>query len=511
MLRISSKRFKGVALVAALLTVMPSLIASAADDPTWTAPDVWARPYIGSGFAMRAESDDRGDTFVLWSTCCAQQGLYVSRYVAGFGWESPRQFAAHAEVRGVGFDVNGNGEAILVWADASPWVLRALRYAPGAGWRELAEIERGEGQNGPGLAAAALDENGTAYVAWVHSEFVGNRLQLPNFDFEVRAARSLGEGWQHGGRLDLSPADDNLYNLAVAASPGGGAVAVWTAMRNETALGVFASVALPSGGWGNTAMVSGPETRFTLRTVVGADRQGHYFAAWASMEPNQTDIAVVRGSAEGWEAPRVVGLNANPYGYWDEPSVAVSDAGEAVVAWSQVPPNGTMRYVTYAPEANWSAPRSFGPETGSSRGPQVIGGGNAPFAIGWTTSPDPLFNEVDLWWAPIHVTNGIGLPVRIAERRFVNEPAFAEDRFGNSIVVWGVFPQVAGQGEFFAAYRTVVPLEGIRSPALENPVYGIVAVAAAATGGALFVVWRKRKRETRTEGASEPELPGTPR
>jgi hypothetical protein len=233
--------------------------------------------------------------------------------------------------------VDERGTETAAWSQAGSVLV--TRRAAGGTWGPRRHL--GEGSD-PQLG---LDRNGTVTVVWSRRS-AGHGPQ-------VMGARHPTSGrWSDPVALSPAVADGNgrgAFGPVLAVSDGGAVVVSWLWNEEDSgAAQVQARYRPASGGWRAVTTLSPVEAAFPVSAI---DARGRPVVAYVL---NGTEF-VVRRVAGTWTTPRLVGRHGEP------PQVAVDDAGDIVVAWSQLQPDGIFRPV--------AATRRVG---GVWRGPVVL-------------------------------------------------------------------------------------------------------------------------------------------
>jgi hypothetical protein len=237
-----------------------------------------------------------------------------------------------------------------------------------------------------------------------------------------------GKTWQ---ATDLGRGGDEPHggpHPAVAVGPDGRVVALWgSTVGCPAACGYIlqAAVRPPGGGWGAPVTLSTELNWGAGGLVLGMDGSGNAIAAWVgfyadashyavlpaggSWGPAQTLSTYVQGRARnlslavspdgsaivayatdhdaiwavsgtvsgGFSAP--VFVAAGDYAKNSAPKVALDDAGQASVVWSQ---SGRTQAATRSPGGTWSAPVVLAAQSSSSVATAIDGAGNAIAVFG---------------------------------------------------------------------------------------------------------------------------------
>ena len=232
-----------------------------------------------------------------------------------------------------------------------------------------------------------------------------------------------GTTWQPA---DLGPGGDEPHggqHPVVALSPDGHAVAVW----GGSTVGVQAAVRPPGDGWTTPETLTGDLNDVSGGIVLGMDGAGNAIAAWAGFYAGASHYAVLAAggrhfgkvqtlstsNAQG--AAHNLGLAVSPDGHvvvafatnrdaiWaasgtlagglstpvlvaggdylnvSAPKVALDDAGQASLVWSQ---SARTEAATRSPGGTWSAPAVLASQPSSSVATAIDGAGNAIAVFG---------------------------------------------------------------------------------------------------------------------------------
>ena len=275
----------------------------------------------------------------------------------------------------------------------------------------------------PGSCGSSVAVNRAGAVA------AGGTFQAADGTTHVQVCTSPdGKTWQ---AADLGPGGDQPHggpHPAVAVGPDGRVVALWGSTVGCPASCSYilqASVRPPGGGWGAPVTLSTELNWGAGGLVLGMDGSGNAIAAWVGFYadashyavlpagggwgPAQTLSTYVQGHARnlslavspdgsaivayatehdaiwaasgtvlgGFSAP--VFVAAGDYGKNSAPKVALDDAGQASVVWSQ---SGRTQAATRSPGGTWSAPAVLAAQSSSSVATAIDGAGNAIAVFG---------------------------------------------------------------------------------------------------------------------------------
>ena len=238
-----------------------------------------------------------------------------------------------------------------------------------------------------------------------------------------------GKTWQ---ATDLGPGGDQPHggqHPVMALSPNGRAVALWGSTVGCPAACSYilqASVRPPAGSWGAPVTLSTELNWGAGGLALGMDGSGNAIAVWVGFYADASHYAVLPASASTWgpaqtlstyvqgdarnlslavspdgsavvayatqhdaiwavsgsilggfSAPVFVG--AGDYGKNSAPKVALDDAGQASLVWSE---SGGTHAATRAPGGTWSAPVTLVSQSSGSVATAIDGAGNAIAVFG---------------------------------------------------------------------------------------------------------------------------------
>jgi hypothetical protein len=217
--------------------------------------------------------------------------------------------------------VDEAGTETVAWSRAGSVLV--TRRGAGGSWSPRTDLGSG---SDPQLG---IDRDGTVTVVWSR--------RLAGAGPQVMVARHPVAG-RWSSPLALSPAvpDTNghgAHEPVLAVSRNGAAVVSWLWNEEDSGAAQVQARYAPAGGdWRGVVTLSPVEAAAPVSAI---DALGRPVVAYVV---NGTEF-VVRRLARGWTAPRLVGRHGEP------PQVAVDDAGDIVVAWSQLQPDGIFRPV----------------------------------------------------------------------------------------------------------------------------------------------------------------------
>jgi hypothetical protein len=257
------------------------------------------------------------------------------------------EFRVNPSVAGDQFDAdvasNASGQSVVVWREGDTGEIMARVYAPGDGWGDEIVV-RGLGIHGPGSEpSVAMDDDGFFVVAWTDTLFfAGETFQsvwarqyfsggLPRTDAFVVA--------DHPDRADYAP--------DVAVDPSGTGIGNFVVSYTQDYSATDKDVRVVRFLDGATAPISGSDVRIGTsngdevenKSSVAVDDDGNYSVAYQDATfaaPSNTNIRLARYTSSGTRLQdvQIAGASFKE----SNPSVAMDDAGNTVVAWQQQNP-----------------------------------------------------------------------------------------------------------------------------------------------------------------------------
>jgi hypothetical protein len=337
----------------------------------------------------------------------------------------------------------------------------------------------------------AIDRNGDAIAAWVGTADDGS----PILQVAVRPA-----GGRFGGPSQLS-GSGQVTAPAVAMGPAGDAVVAWVengAVRAATRRpgGPFSSAVGLTAPAGARAQLDGPELAVT--------GDGRAIAVWTGAGGAGSALQVSAYTpGAGWTAPITLSATGE---LASEPTVAVDDAGDAVVAWRRAIAGGkgVVRAAIGAisrpaatgatARAFFAAARDLSPAGQDATGPDVDLDETGAAAAVWTRVQGT--GDTGLIQAATAAPGaGFGPPRTISSGKGANGPRVGVDAVGGTVAVWGVdrgsSPSVV-QGALLAAGGAWTAPRDLSRPDRTDPLNepGGARLAVAPNGEAI-AVWAR--------------------
>ncbi|MEM6784506.1 MAG: hypothetical protein AAF624_12320, partial [Bacteroidota bacterium] len=491
--------------------------------------------------------DANGDFVVVWDaeseTGEDAGGVFAQRFNADGSTPTVNgaQFRVNTFTTGnqegpsVAMDDAGN--FVVAWSsygqDGEYGGIYAQRYdASGntVGGEFLVNTTTTNGQLGP---AVAMDADGDFVVAW---ESYGQDDPDVTYYSGVYARRYNSAGTAQGGEFLVNTfTANNQIDPAVGMDADGDFVIAWESLGQDDP-----SVAYNSGiyarRYNNAGAAQGAEflvNTFTTNSqsspAVGMDADGDFVVVWQSFaqDGDYYGVFAQRYASAGAAVGPEFQVNTETSASQDEPSVAMDDSGDFVVAWQSEGQDGSgrgvyaQRYDAVAPSTLSEVPSGdefqVNTETSSDqREPAVASNADGDFVVAWQSrgQDDPSASTYEGIYAQRYSALGVPQGAEFRVNTFTSSrqlsPSVAMDADGDFVVVWssnfqddpgsplsGVYAQRydgagVAQGSEFRVNTTTTNSQ--RDPAVAMDADGdfVVAWASFAQDGSDYGVYAQR-------------------
>jgi hypothetical protein len=383
-------------------------------------------------------------------------------------WSSPIRLSPADRAIGPELALAENGRAVVVWdrevgpdcatAPASlscVHIVDAVAREPGAAWGPPVEL----GRPGVGsLPRVAVNPAGDAVVSWIH---------------DIGADRVLQATYRHGPAgtwpepNDLSAVAERIREHHVALDGGGDAVAAWAELGGGGFFRVEVEVrSAASGVWGAPIRLSTAGSAVLAGPSLAVDEAGRALVAW----DEDGTIRVARGSAASgsWEQPVTISTPGTA------PSAALDADGAAIVVWTS---GASVEAAFGTPAGDWEAPLEVSSTPGAPPSdPKVALGSSGTAVAVWLVAHSvyAAARGAGRWSKPTRISPALAA-----------DPAIAVARSGNAVAVWSLTG-----GAVQAARRAAV--SGAWEPPVDVSASG-ASGAAVAIDAAIdpVVVWNR--------------------
>ncbi|WP_322013118.1 hypothetical protein [Paraburkholderia sp. J12] len=335
--------------------------------------------------------------WVQWTPGPNVYALWARPFDPSSGWGTPVQVALNVASTtsndtsasySAGIDASGN--ALVVWTEQTPPSSSSIawrRYTTNGQWSTAAVVPE-PAQTGPGAITGSAIQNispnlavtsdGNAVLAWQQTDNIQSALWTATYD--------PASGWSNSNP-QVSVADRTsgaVFSPVVGMDDSGNITLVWgetdivsgavhtTTMSQRYAAGtgwqgvqpVAPAIALADGGY------------FPVLTV---NSQGSALVAWygpdGALYANVSDTKGTWGTAQQLSTKPNLGEN-------HPPQLALDDAGNAAVAWSDSATSGSTHILAsrYA-NGTWAAPTLFGTDPQGAFGAAMAGNSSGDLAL----------------------------------------------------------------------------------------------------------------------------------
>lgn len=255
------------------------------------------------------------------------------------------------------------------------------------------------------------------------------------------ASASAAPTWLASSRLSSSKEGSNLPDVAMDVR--GNSVAVWSAPEGPGVERIEASVRPAGGSWSGPVPLS-PEGAKAQNPQVAVDDAGEATVVWSQEEGATTELrSVSMAAGSGWTpAANVSTAGDEPVGF----DLAVGRSGEAIVAYEdRAGPKPRARVTTRLPGGGWTEAVTVSAAGEEAYAPSVSLGNGGTAAVVWPVTDGVRAVErpvAGAWSKPVDVVTGEGL----------YSPAIAVAPDGEVVAVWrksengkGAFVQSASE------------------------------------------------------------------
>lgn len=337
--------------------------------------------------------------------------------------------------------VAGAGHAVAAWlaVDGSNlmrvWTSR--RLADGS-WE--APVAIGTPADGDAaMAELAMEVDGTAHVVWSASPGGGQTHVLT-------ARRGAADAaWSNPVQLSLPTLVTNI-EPAIAAGAGGAVYVAWVA-GGSLPYAIHLSKLQDDGSWSEPTQANETNGRSVLVPLIAVDRHARALLAWPERDGGGLTRLVARQFRADIRVPEAVGpaVTLSAAAVDIGPSLALNGDGLGVLAWHQEVSGGLQRTIwaaLFTEGSGWGAAQQLdGPDTDDYQPSAAIDDeGNA--LVAWSaipslitrTDPHVLASRLDRLAAP--GSGGWSAPRDLTQGAGGANPIAALDARGNGLVLW---------------------------------------------------------------------------
>lgn len=439
-----------------------------------------------------------GYRWTLATLLACAVGLVCSSTAAAAGWLAPSDISATGEnAAEAQVAMSPDGEALAVWvrSDGQNKVVEAAAHPVGGSWSPPLKLSMaGADATEPQVA---VDPAGEATAVWIRAEGLKSIVET--------STRPRAGEWSTPRKL--SPAGLEALEPQVAVTADGEAVVVWAG--EEGASSIVRAVSRPAGGeWSAIAKLSGPnvaghEPAFAPRVAI--DATGEAVAVWERFDGEHNRVeAAARPRGGSWSQPVKVSAAGQDA---EEPGLALSPDGEAVVGWQASAGQPSVVEVAARPAgAAWTTPSELSPPGQNAGAPSVaIDSADDAVAL-WNRAGGPGVNVVESTSRPASGQWSAAAKLTPAGEQ-TNGGEIAADPAGDAVAIWR-----HGLGSARVIEAATAPIGGEWSPAATlssaGAGVGFPQVAIDSAGEAVGV-WTNVEKNTIVQAAAFDRLPPT--
>lgn len=308
---------------------------------------------VAGGQAIRLGMDSQGLATVTWQGVFGNpdQGIWVVSSVAGGGWGTPFQLST-ANAADARLAVSANGTAVAVWTEnngVSPsgneYILWASRRTTPTGAWSAKTMLKNATDTGDRAVTIALDPTGNGFVIWEQAPAQPD----PGNDTSTSVWISRYAGGVFGAAQAIeSYTAGNSDSGHVALNALGNGVASWRQVRLPN-LEVWTRT-YDNGVWGTPTLVSSSTgIPFYQVPEVAIDNAGNSVVVWSQTAASgayNARISRHRAGQASWDTPvplETDNLSQGGAGTFDvSPEVRMDLAGNALVIWRKTAANGLV-------------------------------------------------------------------------------------------------------------------------------------------------------------------------
>jgi len=393
-------------------------------------------------------------------------------------WSPITRLSSGDRALGPELALNTLGNGIVVWDDwvgecTNPAALSCIHVVKAAtrnangGWAQPVEISR------PGVGSrpqVAINRGGDSAILWIHD--IGR-------DRVVQTTYRRGLNGSFPEPNDISEASLEVRDAAIGMDDAGDVVAAWAERSSPPAASHFAirvaTRSASTGVWGPAVTLAPPDGNLFAGPSLAVAPTGLAAVTWIQDGFPRASLGDIRLGS--WNTPVDLSEGDHDAGP-GSPGVAMSDAGDVLVAW----PTGLDLRAAYFSHARaaWDFRGRIGDFRSLDRPGAAIDAAGRALVV-WP-SPSGVESAVR---AP--ETGAWSRPEPISDARDdLHEPALAVDSRGNAVALW----DVGGGGGIQAAMRPGTTGEWLPPTRISEDLAASPAVGIDASSTAVAVWWR---------------------
>ncbi|HET6148641.1 MAG TPA: hypothetical protein VFH68_13990 [Polyangia bacterium] len=306
---------------------------------------------VAGGQGVSVGLDAQGTATVTWqgAPLSADQGILAVTSTAGGGWGTPVRLSS-SNAADVHLAVSANGTAVAVWTEnnhvrpsSNEYILWSSRRLAGSTTWSAKTMIRDATDIGDRTPTVALDATGNGFVIWEQPPIQPD----PGNDFNNSVWIARFAGGAFGTPMTIETFTTGAADSGhVAVNASGNGVASWRQITT-TALELWTRT-YENGAWGTPTLISTSSLiDYYQVPEVAIDNAGNSVVVWSQAIASgafNARISRHRAGQATWDAPMMLELDNQSQGTpgTDDvsPEVGMDSAGNAVVIWRKTGTNG---------------------------------------------------------------------------------------------------------------------------------------------------------------------------
>ena len=375
-------RCSAVGIAVAVAMLISASVASAA--PTWLTPANLSQTGENATVA-RVAVDAQGDSFAIWQQAAPSNTVLVEAAArpAGDSWQSTPDglgscylFPTYPTIAS---DAAGDAMAVSDCSDGTSVWLDAAYRAAGGSWQPTVQVLTGS--DAPSQASVAMDAQGDAVIVWIRaSEDVLDHQPVYQLASVYRPA---GGNWQPEVDLD-SDETETIGSPVVSIDSKGDLAAAWLFENGINEVVQASTRPAGASSWSTITNVSSA-TGTATTPQIAMTNAGNTIVAWTQSATTGATIEAADLPAGGaWGPP--VELSASGQAA-ESPALALDSAGDASAVWDRSNGSNTIVEAAEMPAGGaWEAPVDLSAAGESATNAQVTGDAQGGFTAAWQRS-----------------------------------------------------------------------------------------------------------------------------
>lgn len=242
-----------------------------------------------------------------------------------------------------------------------------------------------------------------------------------------------GSGW--GTAQAISDSSSIISDPNVAVDNEGNVLAVWR-QNDGSRSNIMINYYTTSAGWGSAQIIDNSDEN-AEEPHLAMSNNGDAMVLW---QQNDGTYRHIYGNhftkGNGWETPQLV--ENDKFNSTTHPKVAMDIYGNAIAVWQRVLASYQIWTSRYTPDGGWGTPKKISTETmNNSPYPQVSVDGLGNAIALWAAQDSALYNQI---WTNCYVFDedwaGIERPVNSDDPGGASELRLSADANGDAIAVW---------------------------------------------------------------------------